>query len=148
MDNYRIFSPQSGLTDSEVTDIRLMGLHGLNETQIAKSYGIHRKTVYNILNRKTWNHVPSPVRAYGFPDYLILPDGRVYSQAAGRTMAVNTRSDGQPTVRIRNTSGKRVTVPVSTLVARGYLGTRSREPKVSYRDGNPTNTHFTNLSMT
>lgn len=144
---YRKTSSHSGLTDSQVADIRLMAMRGIPQTEIANAVGIHRKTVYNIVERNTWNHVPDPVRAYGYPDYLVFPDGRVYSSVSDQFITSRTRADGEKVVRIRNSSGVRVTTPVSTLVARGYLGTRSRNPNVTYRDGNPSNTHFTNITL-
>jgi hypothetical protein len=124
-----------------------MAMRGLPQTQIAEQVGVHRKTVYDIVERNTWNHVPDPVRAYGYPDYLVFPDGRIYSSVSDQFITARQRSDGEQTVRIRNSRGQRVTTTVSALVARGYLGTRSRNPNVTYRDGNPSNTHFTNISL-
>lgn len=144
---YRITSSHSGLNDSQVADIRLMSMRGLPQTQIAERAGVHRKTVYNIVERNTWNHVPDPVRAYGYPDYLVFHDGRIYSSVSDQFITARKRADGEQTVRIKNSRGQRVTTPVSALVARGYLGTRSRKPSVSYIDGNPSNTHFTNISL-
>lgn len=144
---YRINSNQSVLTDSMVSDIRLMLLNGKNHTEIGREVGIHRKTVYNIDHNNTWNHVPQPVRAYGYPDYLVFPDGRVYSPSTNQFLSKSIRRNGEPTVRVRTSSGKRVTTPVSTLIARGYLGSRARKPNVKYVDGNPSNSHFTNITL-
>lgn len=145
--NYRKNSSHSNLTDSKVADIRLMALRGMSQTEIARTAGVHRKTVYNILENNTWNHVPEPVRAYGYPDYLVFPDGRVYNPVSDQFISPTVRANGEKVVRIRNSSGKRVTTRVSTLVARGYLGVRSSNPSVSYIDGNPRNTHFTNITI-
>jgi hypothetical protein len=146
--SYRRFSSQNpSISDSTIADIRLQAAQGLSQSQIADNTGVHRKTVYDVLANRTWNHVPEPVRAYGFPNYLIMPDGRVFSTASEQFIKSTMRSDGTPVVRIRNSGGNRVTVPVSTLVARGYMGTRSRNPQVTFRDGNPQNTHFTNITL-
>jgi hypothetical protein len=145
---YRKGSTQSSLNDSSVASIRLMGMRGISVSELSDAYGVSTKTIYNILNNNTWNHVPSPVRAYGFPDYLILPDGTVYNPISDNFISSRVRlTDGQPVVRIKNSGGKRVTVSVATLVARGYLGSRSSSPNVRYVDGNPRNTHFTNISL-
>lgn len=144
---YRKTSYRSSLNDSKVADIRLMALRGASHKDIADTIGVHRKTVYNIVEGNTWNHVPTPVRAYGYPDYLVFPDGRIYSPITDKFISALPRSSGSPAVRIKNSGGKRVTVPVATLVARGYLGTRSPTPNIKYRDGNPQNTHFTNISL-
>lgn len=144
---YRRNSSHSILNDSTVADIRMMALRGESTAEIARTTGVHRKTVYNILEGNTWSHVPTPVRAYGFPNYLVFPDGRVYSPTSDQFITATPRSNGEPVVRIKNSSGKRVTTPVSTLVARGYHGTRARKPQVTYVDGNPSNTHFTNIEL-
>lgn len=136
----------TSLNDSAVADIRLMALRGQSHKHIADKMGLHRKTVYNIVEGNTWNHVPTPVRAYGYPDYLVFPDGRIYSPISGQFISSTERSSG-PVVRIKNSGGKRVTIPVSTLVARGYYGSKSSSPKITYRDGNPQNTHFTNIKL-
>jgi hypothetical protein len=145
--SYRINSSHSILNDSKVADIRMMALRGETTSQIARTTGVHRKTVYNILEGNTWAHVPTPVRAYGYPDYLVFPDGRVYSSTSDQFIAASQRSNGSPVVRIKNSGGKRVTTPVSTLIARGYHGTRAHKPQVTYVDGNPANTHFTNITL-
>ena len=146
--SYRRFSTQNpSISDSTVADIRLLAAQGLSQSEIAEQVGVHRKTVYDVISFRTWNHVPEPVRAYGFPDYLIMPDGRVFSTLSEQFISTSTRSDGTPVVRVRNSSGNRVTVPVANLVARGYMGTRSQNPRISYRDCNPSNTHFTNIAL-
>lgn len=143
---YKRDSNQSVLTDSSISSIRLLGMRGYSHTKLADLYGVSRKTIYDIMNNNTWNHVPSPVRAYGFPDYLVLPDGRVYSNTSEQFITPQIRkSDNAPVVRIKASSGKRVTVPVANLVARGYLGVRAKSPQIQYLDGNPRNTHFTNV---
>lgn len=144
---YRKYSNHSLLNDSKVSEIRLMAMRGHNQSNIAKTFGIHRKTVYNILERNTWDHVPEPVRSAGFPNYLVFPDGRIYSSVTDQFITPNIRSNGERVVRIQNSKGKRVVTPVATLVARGYLGSRSQKPKIVYRDGNPRNTHFTNIQL-
>lgn len=144
---YRKSSSHSVLNDSKVADIRLMAMRGLTQSEIADRVGVHRKTVYNILQNNTWNHVPEPVRAYGYPSYLVFPDGRVYSAVSDQFVSTRVRSDGEKVVRIKNSRGQRVTTSVANLVARGYLGVRSNTPRVSFRDGNPSNTHFTNIKV-
>ena len=144
---YRKKSSHSILTDTAVSDIRLMGLSGKSTSEIAKTTGVHRKTVYNILEGNTWAHVPTPVRAYGYPNYLVFPDSRIYGLESDKFISSTARTSGEKVVRIRNSRGKRVTTPVSTLIARGYLGSRARQPSVKYIDGNPSNTHFTNIKL-
>lgn len=145
--DYRKSSNQSYLTDSSVSDIRLMAMRGANINEIADSFGVHRKTIYNIVEQHTWNHVPSPVRAYGFPDYLVFPDGRVYNPTTDKFLSTTAKANGEQTVRVRTSAGRRVTIPVATLIARGYYGSRAKNPTVQYIDGNPSNTHFTNISV-
>ena len=44
------------LTERNVLDIRRLAIN-TTYTVIAKQYGIHKDTVYRIVNRKSWNHV-------------------------------------------------------------------------------------------
>ena len=145
--SYKRVSNRTNLNDSIVSDIRLAARQGVSTSEIARVTGVHRKTVYNILEGNTWSHVPEPARAYGFQDYLVFPDGRVYNPNTDSFLTTNERASGETTVRVRTSSGRRVTVPVATLVARAYYGTRSKNPDVTYIDGNPQNTHFTNISV-
>lgn len=45
------------LTEQNVIDIRRLASDNIKYTIIAKQYGIHKDTVYRIVNYKTWNHV-------------------------------------------------------------------------------------------
>lgn len=145
--SYRRNSYRSSLTDTDVSNIRLQAMSGYNESEIAEINGVHRKTVYNILQNRTWKHVPEPRTPYGFKDYLVFPDGRVYSQRSRDFISTSSRADGTPVVRVQRSGGNRVTVPVASLVARAYHGSRSDSPNISYADGNPSNTHFTNIEV-
>jgi hypothetical protein len=144
---YTRTSRQSNLNDSLISDMRFDGMRKKSHTAISKKFNVHRKTVYNVINRFTWNHVPDPVRAYGFPNHLIFPDGRVYSSVSDKFIKPISRKNGGDVVRITTSGGKKVTTPISTLVARGYHGTRAKNPKITYIDGNPRNVHFTNIKL-
>lgn len=144
---YRKKSSHSNLTDSIVSDIRLMKLRKKSTSLISKLTDVHRKTVYNILEGNTWAHVPQPVRAKGYSDYLVFPDGRVYGLNSDKFMTETTHANGERFVRVKNDKGVRSMTPVSTLIAKGYLGARSAKPKVKYVDGDPSNAHFTNIKL-
>jgi len=112
-------SNHSSLTGSQVLDIRRLYTEGNNDTRLANQFGVSRKAIYNIVNRKTWNNVPDPTTIRGFKDYVVYPDGRVFSKATGDVISTITRTSG-PAVRIRTSGGKRTTMPISTLVAKGF----------------------------
>lgn len=113
--DYTKTSSRSGLTGSDVLDIRRLYSEGYTDSAIADEFGIHRKTVYNIVNRKTWQSVPNPRSVRGFSGYEVYPDGRVFSKAANTFVSPIQRASG-PAVRIRTSGGRRTTVPVSTLL--------------------------------
>ncbi len=46
----------SVLTEANVLDIRRLAIHNTYE-QIAKQFGIHKSTVYRIVNLKLWSHI-------------------------------------------------------------------------------------------
>ena len=112
-------SNHSTLTGSKVLDIRRLYTEGYNDTKLSKQFGVSRKAIYNIVNRNTWGKVPEPTTVRGFNDYVVYPDGRVYSKSTGEQISLIERVSG-PAVRIRTTNGTRTTVPVSTLVKEGF----------------------------
>lgn len=138
--NYVRASSQSPITDSVVLDMRdLAKREGLTATAIADIYGIDRTTAGRIITRRTWSHVPEPKTVQG---YVVYPDGRVYSKAAARFLNTTVGRDGQVYVELR-TNDRRERVAVALLVAKAFLGTKSKA--ISYVDGDPSNAHFTNL---
>ena len=112
-------SNHSTLTGSQVLDIRRLYNEGSNDTILANQFGVSRKAIYNIVNRNTWNNVPTPITVRGFKDYVVYPDGRVFSKATGDVISTITRTSG-PAVRIRTSGGNRTTVPISSLVQKGF----------------------------
>ena len=133
-------SAQTGLTDSDIIDIRLTAQRsGLASTLIADTYGIDRTTASRIINRRTWSHVPEPKQV---GNYSIYPDGRIFSKSSGRFMQPNIGRDGLQYVELR-ANGKREKVTVASLVAKAFLGTKSKN--ITFVNGDTTDAHFTNL---
>ena len=112
-------SNHSSLTGSQVLDIRRLYTEGNNDTRLANQFGVSRKAIYNIVNRKTWNNVPDPTTVRGFKDYVVYPDGRVFSKSTGDVISTIARTSGA-VVRIRTSGGNRKTVLVSSLVQKGF----------------------------
>lgn len=55
--------PQSKLTESEVKEIRrLYREGGLSQQALADRFGLNQNTVWKVVNRKTWGHVPDESR--------------------------------------------------------------------------------------
>lgn len=141
--NYIRYSAQSGLSDSDVIDMRVAAeRNGLSAAYIGETYGIDRTTAGRIITGRTWGHVPAPKQ---MGNYSVYPDGRIYSKAAGRFMQPSVGRDGLKYVELRS-NGKREKVSVASLVAKAFLGTRSN--KISFANGNPADVHFTNLVVT
>ena len=45
------------LTETNILEIRRLASDKQTYNQIAKQFGIHKATVYKIVNRKSWTHV-------------------------------------------------------------------------------------------
>lgn len=119
---YKVKSSRSGLTGSKVLDIRRMYHEELyNDTYLAKVFKVSRKTIYNIVNNITWRHIPDPVTISGFKNYVLYPDGRVYSRAQETFLKPEKRSTGS-FVRLTGNNGKRKNINVDELVST-YFGT-------------------------
>lgn len=116
--NYSKQSAKSKLTGSEILDIRhLHDNKGFNDAQLGRLFAVSRKTIYNIVGRKTWKSIPTPAVARGFKGYTIYPDGRVMSKATGKFIPQFKGRNGA-SVRVNTSTGVRTTVPVSTLLAK------------------------------
>lgn len=114
--DFTLTSNQSELTASDILDIRHMhDVEGYNDAELSREFGVTRKAVYNIVMRKTWKQVPTPMTVRGFGSYSVYPDGRVLSKATGVFMTQILRASGAA-VRIRAANGIRTTVPVAMLL--------------------------------
>ena len=88
----------------------------LSETELSKTYNVSRKTIYNIVNRLTWNKVPVPLNVSGFGgSYVIYPDGRVRHADRAKFMTQSPRKSG-PVVKLTTKAGVRKTVSVNSLL--------------------------------
>ena len=137
--NYVSHSTRSGLSDSDVLDIRLAS-RSTSVRNIARQMTLPKSTVHDIISGKTWGHVPNPVVVYR--NYSVFPDGRVWSNKSNKFLTSKLNRNGTLTVEV-TVNGSRKTVQVATLVARAFLG--SRGSRLNYKDGDRTNVHFTNL---
>lgn len=122
-------SSQSELTASEVLDIMHLaskvekdGTRTYSDAYLGRCYDVSRKAVYNIRNRYTWRHVPSPATLKSYPGYTVFPDGRVYSKDKEQFLTTLKRSNG-PAVRVRSATGKRGTVLVKDMVKNAFGST-------------------------
>lgn len=50
--------PSTTLTESDIVTIRNLSENGVAQRAIARQYGIHQSSVWGIVHRKTWQHVP------------------------------------------------------------------------------------------
>lgn len=138
--NYIRYSTQSGLTDSDIVDMRKeASTEGTSVEVLSSRYGINRTTTARILKGSSWSHVPQP-KTLG--KYTVYPDGRIYSESAKRFMKTFMR-DGEQSVEIR-VHGDREIVSVASLVAKAFLGSKAK--KFTYKNGDSTDIHFTNLT--
>jgi hypothetical protein len=144
MNTYTRYSQQAGITDSDVIDMRVLAVRdNLTAAAIAARYGIASTTAARIISGRTWSHVPAP-KAIN-KSYIVYPDGRIFSKAANRFMTPIIAKDGLEYVELR-ANGERSKVSIAQLVAKAFLGTKSK--KISFANGDATDSHFTNLVVT
>lgn len=111
------------LNASDVIDIRRESKIGTPTRDISDIFGVSTRTVQRIVRGELWATVPTDKAIKNFTNYDITYDGRVWSNAKGDYLALETRA-GQPAVRLRKTlkSARRIekTVPVATLIAKHF----------------------------
>ena len=62
--NRQALGPSHGiskLNEESVLEIRRLSSLGVHQKEIAAKFGVHRTTIYFIVNRRTWNHVTEEV---------------------------------------------------------------------------------------
>jgi len=78
------------------------------------------------------------------PNYVIYPDGRIYSEQSSRFLSeIKGASGGYSQVRVSN-GGKAKTLYVHRLVAEAFLGEPNGR-QVNHKDGNKQNNSVENL---
>lgn len=148
MKTYTRTSLQTGLTDSDIIDLRIDAQH-MNSIALGEKYGIDRTTAARIASNRTWTHVPAPVKQ---GKYLVYPDGRIYSTANKRFLTVTVGKDGMGYVEItrqrkpKYLGTQRVRVSVASMVAQAFLGSKSS--KLTFLNGRADDAHFTNIAIT
>lgn len=141
--SYIYNNSQSGLSDSDVMSIRLIA-QNKSLSQVARQYGIGKSTASDIVNRKTWSHVPAAKPVKGYSNYLILPDGRVWDSKTKAFLSPKiTKNEGIKIILSAN--GKRKSIPVANLVAQAFHS--SNKNNIRFNDNNRYNVHFTNIKV-
>lgn len=142
MKNYMRYSSQTGLTDSDIIDMRTKAQSGkASASTIGSMYGINPTTAARIISGRSWGHVPAPKNLTD--NYVIYPDGRIFAKATGSFLTTTAGKDGNMFVRI-TANGRRVRVPAAILVAAAFHGVDDAE-KIDFANGDPEDLHFTNL---
>lgn len=139
--NYVSYSSRTGLYDSDVMDIRLLAAKK-SIRNIASSLGIPKSTIHDIVIGKTWSHVPTPKILNQLKNYTIFADGRVWSNRTSKFLSPKMDKLGHVNVELI-IDGKRQAHSVALLVAKAFLGKKGN--KISFRDKDVSNVHFTNI---
>jgi hypothetical protein len=83
----------------------------------------------------------------GFPNYDIAKDGRVFSRITDRLLRTQKNKLGYPRIRLAPQQGTRQkTLGIHCLVALAWIGPRPPGMHVAHLDGNPSNSHVSNLA--
>lgn len=145
---YIRYSPQSGLSDSDVLDMRTaFTTKSVSVSDLADLYGINQTTANRIINGTSWAHVPSP-KAINRGKYQVYPDGRVYSTSSRKFMTSRLNKDGDEVVDLRTATGGRAATPIALLVAKSFIDSSVRSTKkIQFVNGDSLDTHFTNITV-
>lgn len=109
---------KSPLSAQQVLEIRnLAGTR--TDTELARTFGVSRKTIYNIRTGQRWGSLPNPKSVKGYSNYTVYPDGQVLSKSSGRFLKPVNRATG-PVVKLTNNKGERNTVEVRKIVSQAF----------------------------
>ena len=85
----------------------------------------------------------------GFPNYLIYPDGRIYSKKRRMFVKLQKDKDGYMTFHTGiGLNGKRKHLKVHRLLAEAFIPNPGNKPQVNHLDGNKENFSLSNLEWT
>lgn len=79
-----------------------------------------------------------------YEDYLVYPDGTIFSLKTNKIMKHNTTKRGYKTVELFNKHGSK-RLCVHRLVAQAYIPNPDNLPQVNHKDEDPSNNNVGNL---
>ena len=80
----------------------------------------------------------------GYEDYIVYPNGAVYSKKSNKFLQHSVSNAGYHTVQLFN-NGKSKRFLVHRLVAMAYIPNQRKYPQVNHIDEDPSNNNVTNL---
>jgi len=80
----------------------------------------------------------------GYPNYLIYPDGRVYSNKSKVFLKIFCRNDGYKALTLYN-NGRQACKSIHRLVATHYIPNQDNKPEIDHIDRNRGNNNACNL---
>lgn len=96
-----------------------------------------------------WNQDPLVpyvfLDTFGFNDYCVLRDGRVYSLKTYNYLVGAPSHDGYPRVLLKSNRGRFETHPTHRIVAAAFIPNPENKPEVNHIDGNKENPNAENL---
>lgn len=104
------------MSQKKLLSIEIYNIKGSDQsdTVLAGSYGVSRKTIYNVKNGLRYANVgPKTLKAY--PGIKVFRDGYVLNKK-NQVIADNTSN----TIKLTARNGKKVSVAVSALVSKAF----------------------------
>lgn len=80
----------------------------------------------------------------GYEDYLIYPDGKVFSTKSNKFLKPNITPQGYKSVELFNNNGSKRLL-IHRLVAQAFIPNPENFPQVNHKDENPSNNSMDNL---
>ena len=84
------------------------------------------------------------ITVVGYEDYLIYPDGKVFSTKSNKFLKPNITPQGYKSVELFNNNGSKRLL-IHRLVAQAFIPNPNNYPQVNHIDENPSNNAVTNL---
>lgn len=85
------------------------------------------------------------LKPFGFSNYYVTADGRVFSKITWNYVVGNNSFDGYRRALLKKDSGGFITIGIHRLVAMAFLDNPENKPEVDHIDGNKQNNNVKNL---
>lgn len=90
-------------------------------------------------------YTPTGGKPLDDPNYIVYPDGKVFSKYKGEFIALTLTREGYISIRIGKFSNERKTLKVHRLVAKAFIPNPDNLPFVDHKDRDKTNNNVDNL---
>ena len=105
---------------TQICNIRhMVNVENLSVSEVARMFKASRSSIRDITNMKTYRDIPEAKIAPQFPNYLVYPNGNVFSLRANQFIIPSRKSISNPSIYVNLRNGElRKSFKINELIGR------------------------------